>query len=278
MDEVVANSKTIIEQGSKSFAAAAKLFDTQTRENAFMLYAWCRYCDDQIDGHELGFGQSSPQPDEQLSILEALKSQTESAMAGDPTSHPVFAAFQRVYQSCRIPTRYPMELLEGFAMDVDKHRYRTLEDTLRYSYHVAGVVGAMMASIMGVKDAATLERAIDLGIAFQLTNISRDVMEDASDSRVYLPADWLAEAGAPVDAEDFPGNEARIAAVVERLLNEADRYYDSSLHGIAQLPLRCAWAIAAARSVDPIPVEKAANAPYVQVCESPPTITSPGRI
>lgn len=249
MDPIVANSKAIIEQGSKSFAAAAKLFDAETRANAFMLYAWCRHCDDQIDGQELGFGQKSPAPEAQLTILNHLTRQTEDAMAGRETEDPVFAAFQRVYRDCSIPRRYPLELLQGFAMDVEQQEYLTLDDTLRYSYHVAGVVGAMMAAIMGVEGQSTIQRAVDLGIAFQLTNISRDVMEDAADGRVYLPRQWLEEANAPASAADFPGEELALSRVVARLLDEADRYYDSAVHGIAQLPFRCAWAIAAARKV-----------------------------
>ena len=114
---------------------------------------------------------------------------------------------------------------------------------------VAGVVGAMMASVMGVRDRPTMERAIDLGIAFQLTNISRDVMEDAADGRVYLPADWLEEEGAPLNPAEFPGAEPALYRVVKRLLDEADRYYESAGVGIARLPFRCAWAIAAARRV-----------------------------
>ena len=126
MDPVVAHSKAIIEQGSKSFAAAAKLFDPVTRERAFMLYAWCRHCDDRIDGQELGFGQNSPAPAQQLAILEELTIWTEAAMAGEPQTDPVFQALQRVFVECDMPRRYPLELLEGFAMDV---RRSSLSDT-----------------------------------------------------------------------------------------------------------------------------------------------------
>jgi phytoene synthase len=249
VDPVVANAKAIIEEGSKSFAAASKLFDLPTREKAFMLYAWCRHCDDQIDGQELGFGQQSPEPAAQRRILGELIAATEAAMAGAETEDPVFAAFQRVYHDCSIPRRFPLDLLQGFAMDVDNFVYESFDDTLLYCYHVAGVVGAMMATIMGVKDPAIINRAVDLGIAFQLTNISRDVMEDAADGRVYLPAAWLREAGAPTDPALFPGHEQQVFSVVKRMLAEADRYYSSSVFGIARLPFRCAWAIAAARSV-----------------------------
>jgi phytoene synthase len=214
-----------------------------------MLYAWCRHCDDCIDGQELGFGQQSPAPAQQRAILEALTRDTEAAMAGQQTEDRVFAAFQRVFVESDMPRRYPLDLLQGFAMDVQDHVYQSFDDTLVYCYHVAGVVGAMMAKIMGVNDPETINRAVDLGIAFQLTNISRDVMEDAADGRVYLPADWLREAQAPTDPQQFPGHEQQIFVVVQRMLQEADRYYDSAVYGIAQLPFRSAWAIAAARAV-----------------------------
>ncbi|MEM8765830.1 MAG: phytoene/squalene synthase family protein [Pseudomonadota bacterium] len=249
MDPVVEHARAVIEQGSKSFATAAKLFDRTTRERAFMLYAWCRHCDDRIDGQELGFGQSSPAPEEQLKILEELTVQTTAALDGGTVTEPVFQALQRVFDACEIERRYPLELLEGFSMDVQRREYLTLEDTLLYCYHVAGVVGAMMAAVMGVRDRATLDRAIDLGIAFQLTNISRDVMEDAADDRIYLPREWLVEAGAPTAPGEFPGAEAPVFTVVERLLDEADRYYASAVHGIRALPFRCAWAIATAARV-----------------------------
>ena len=249
MDPVVANARAIIRKGSKSFAAAARLFDPETRDKAFMLYAWCRYCDDQIDGQDLGFGQQSPEAEEQQRILARLAQQTEAAMAGEPTDDPVFSAFQRVFQHAGIDRRYPLELLDGFAMDVSRRDYLSIDDTLLYCYHVAGVVGAMMATIMGVSDQATLNRAIDLGLGFQLTNICRDVLEDAADGRIYLPRNWLIEAGAPTRADEFAGAEPALFKVVERVLDEADRYYASAAHGISRLPFRSAWAIAAARNV-----------------------------
>ncbi len=249
MDPVVANAQRIIERGSKSFAAAAKLFDPVTRDKAFLLYAWCRHCDDRIDGQELGFGQRSPEPEEQLAILEELTRQTEAAMRGETMTDPVFQAFQRVFIDSGIERRFPLELLKGFAMDVARREYLTLDDTLLYCYRVAGVVGAMMGAIMGVRDRSTLNRAVDLGIAFQLTNISRDVMEDAQDGRVYLPREFLEAAGAPTAPEAFAGAETLLFPAVERLLDEADRYYASAEHGIAELPFRSAWAVAAARRV-----------------------------
>jgi phytoene synthase len=142
-----------------------------------------------------------------------------------------------------------MEHLDGFEMDVEGRRYKTLDDTIDYCYHVAGVVGIMMAHIMGVRDEPTLDRATDLGLAFQLTNICRDVVEDAEIGRIYLPQDVLTEVGVPIDAVASPEHRRALHQVVSRVLAEADRYYASSWLGISQLPFRSAWAVAAANAV-----------------------------
>lgn len=248
-DEVVESSRDMIVRGSKSFAAAARLFDAPTRASAYMLYAWCRYCDDQIDSQYLGFGASSARQAGDPRRLQQLCEETRRALAGEKVEHPVFIALQRVVQRHRIPTRYPLELLEGFAMDVEGRSYVRLEDTLLYCYHVAGVVGVMMAHVMGVRDRETLHRAADLGIALQLTNIARDVTEDARVGRVYLPRDWLEAEGVPVANLLAAEHRAAVAEVAQRLLREAQRYYDSANQGLSRLSFRAAWAVATARGV-----------------------------
>jgi len=243
------HGQEVIEKGSKSFAAAARLFDPATRDGAYMLYAWCRHCDDETDDQKLGFGATALAADEARSRVDRLRARTLSALAGEPTDDPIFAGLQRVVMTAEIPHRYPMEHLDGFVMDVEGREYRTIDDTIDYCYHVAGVVGVMMAYLMGVRDEPTLDRATDLGLAFQLTNICRDVMEDAGVGRVYLPRDWLAEAGVPVDRISRPEHRAGVFEVARRLLVEADRYYASSWLGISRLPARSAWAVAAANAV-----------------------------
>src|SRR6202789_4323157 len=249
--DLAQTSRETIRKGSKSFAAAAALFDAATREDAEMLYAWCRHCDDVIDGQELGHGMATPDAASANQRLTALYEKTRAALAGQPTDDPEFAAFQRVALRRQIPERYAIELLDGFARDVSARRYETLEDTLDYCWHVAGVVGVMMALVMGVKpsDLATLRRAQDLGLAFQLTNISRDVVEDAANGRIYLPAHWLADAGVPEAQIAAPAHRAALFAVTRRLLATAEPYYASAIAGLPPLPFRSAWAIAAARGV-----------------------------
>ena len=250
-DAVLAASKASIVKGSKSFRSASRLFDAEVREDAWLLYAWCRRCDDEIDGQDHGFGHENLSPAEQQRRLNRLYDQTRRALAGETMDDQTFAAFQRVALRHRLPERWPLDLLDGFAMDVEHREYRTIEDVLTYCWHVAGVVGVMMARVMHVSDAAVLRRAQDLGLAFQLTNISRDVIEDAQDGRVYLPADWLVEAGIAPTAQAVadPANRAAVHAVTRRLLAVAEPYYDSARDGLRGLPFRSSMAIAAARGV-----------------------------
>ncbi|MDU6410258.1 MAG: 15-cis-phytoene synthase CrtB [Yersiniaceae bacterium] len=235
--------------GSKSFATASKLFDAGTRRSALMLYAWCRHCDDVIDDQTLGFASPGHQPDSPEQRLTLLKALTRRAYAGMPMEDPAFAAFQEVALAHAIPQQQAFDHLEGFAMDVRGERYETFGDTLRYCYHVAGVVGLMMARVMGVRDDAVLDRACDLGLAFQLTNIARDIVEDAQVGRCYLPAEWLAAAGIPPAEVADPAHRAALVPLAARLVAEAEPYYASARAGLAGLPLRSAWAIATARGV-----------------------------
>lgn len=248
-DPVVSNSEVAIAHGSQSFSAAVRLFDKVTREDAVMLYAWCRHCDDVIDGQTMGHAQETNFRDGQRDRLIELRQKTAAALANESTEDPVFEALRRVMARYVIPARHPQELLAGFEMDVADRHYATIGDTLDYCYHVAGVVGVMMAMIMGASDPKVLDRACDLGLAFQLTNIARDVIDDARVGRVYVPADILERHGiVSIDPDDLTQRTALHGAALE-LLDIAEQYYASAYAGIAALPARSAWAIAAARRV-----------------------------
>ncbi|CAN5467435.1 phytoene/squalene synthase family protein [soil metagenome] len=243
------HASQVIRAGSSSFAAAARLFDESTRQSTVMLYAWCRHCDDVIDGQQLGHGQLEGDRENGLEQLMALEAATLRACLGQPDDHPVFIGLAEVVRRHGLPQHLPMEHLRGFRMDVMHAQYRTLDDTLLYCYRVAGVVGLMMAHVMGTRDAATLDRACDLGIAFQLTNIARDIVEDAKIGRVYVPGEWLDDAGIAVDELTLPDHRRALAGIAAKLVASADPYYASALDGIGALPLRSAWSVATARDV-----------------------------
>jgi phytoene synthase len=246
--ELFRQAAQTIAAGSRSFAAASRLMDPATRESTVLLYAWCRHCDDVVDGQQLGHAQQGAA--DGAHRLQELQAMTAAACAGEPADDPVFAGLAEVVRRHAIPPELPLEHLAGFAMDVQGARYRTFDDLLQYCWRVAGVVGVMMARVMGATRAETLDRACDLGMAFQLTNIARDVLEDAGIGRVYLPADWLAEEGIH-DLQGLldPAHREALAVVAARLVAAAEPYYRSARGGIGDLPMRCAWSIATARDV-----------------------------
>ncbi|ASR43372.1 phytoene synthase [Xanthomonas citri pv. mangiferaeindicae] len=248
-DALLAHAHRTIAVGSKSFATASRLFDARTRRSAVLLYAWCRHCDDVVDSQQLGAGGAIEPDGRGAERLRELYAQTHRAYAGETMTEPAFAALQAVARAHRIPISLPLAHLDGFAMDVEGQRYDTLDDTLRYCYHVAGVVGLMMARIMGAHDEATLDRACDLGLAFQLTNIARDIVDDAQLGRCYLPETWLAAHRVPRAELADPRRRHALAEMAAALVRAAEPYYASARHGLTALPLRSAWAVATAHGV-----------------------------
>ena len=171
LEQSIDRCREMITHGSKSFSLASRLFPKKEREAAFMLYGWCRFCDDQIDE-----AVEQGKPELLSDRLGWLREETRNAFAGVPSNHAVFVAFSHLIKEYRIPEHYALELLEGMAMDVRNTRYETFDDLLVYCYRVAGVVGLMMSHVMGISSEDALRRACDLGLAMQLTNISRDIL------------------------------------------------------------------------------------------------------
>ena len=184
----MAACRALMKGGSKSFFAASLLLPTSVCEPATALYAFCRLADDAIDD---GGG---------LEALQGLYDRLDRIYARDPAPIPADRAFAEVVARYGIPKALPAALIEGFEWDERGRTYDTLSDLTAYAARVAGTVGAMMTMLMGVRDADAVARACDLGIAMQFTNIARDVGEDARLGRIYLPRDWLREAGIDPDA------------------------------------------------------------------------------
>ncbi len=228
-----------IRHGSRSFYAASKLLPSRVRDPALALYAFCRLADDAVD----------LQQDKAAAVLD-LRDRLDLAYSGTPRDTPTDRAFAAMIRDHDMPRALPEALLEGFAWDAMDRRYETLSDLRAYAARVAAAVGAMMTVLMGVRDAHALARACDLGVAMQLTNIARDVGEDAREGRLYLPLDWMAELGLEPDAflaDPRPGPE--LAEINRRLLKEAARLYNRSEAGVKALPVTCRPGILAARHV-----------------------------
>lgn len=197
------------------------------REPARELYAFCRLADDAVDGG-----------DDAGAAVAMLHARLDALYAGRPD--PADARFAEVVERHAIPRALPDALIEGFAWDAQGRRYDTLHALHAYAARVAGSVGAMMSLVMGAASREALARACDLGIAMQLSNVARDVGEDARRGRLYLPLDWMHAEG--LDPGDFlrnPCHTPALARVVMRLLDDASRLYASARGGIAHLPADC---------------------------------------
>ena len=237
--EDVVSCRGLIRTGSKSFYAASLLLPRGMRDPAYAVYAFCRLADDEVDLTE-----------DPKAGLKRLRERLIAVYDGTPWDIPADRALADTARDFGIPKSLFDALLEGFEWDVDGRTYETLDDLYGYAARVAGAVGAIMTLLMGRRGAGTLARACDLGVAMQLTNISRDVGEDARDGRIYLPLSWLREAG--IEPEDFladPSHSPALASVVARLLDAAEDLYGRSGPGVAELPFGCRPAINAARRI-----------------------------
>jgi len=225
--------------GSKSFFAASRVLPKRVRNPSIALYAFCRLMDDIVDDGS-----------DDISIIQTLQERIDLIYRGQPMDVPADRALAIVVAEYRIPKTLLEALLEGFKWDKMGRRYNTIDELYEYAARVAGSVGAMMSLIMGTRYREPIERACELGLAMQLTNIARDVGEDARNGRLYLPLDWLREEG--IDPDTWLKNPvftSEIARIVERLLKTADTLYQRSQNGITKLPRDCRAAIYGARLV-----------------------------
>lgn len=235
----MAACRAAIRTGSLSFHAASRLLPPQVRDPALVLYAFCRVADDEVDE-----GQ------DKVGAVLRLGERLELVYQGRPKNGYADRAFAEVVELFEMPRTLPEALLEGLAWDAMGRRYETLSGVLSYSARVAAAVGAMMCVLMKARGADTLARACDLGLAMQLTNIARDVGEDARAGRLFLPLDWLAQEG--LDPEALiraPNPSLALGRVTARLLREADAFYRRADAGVSALPFACRPGIFAARHI-----------------------------
>jgi len=229
--------RAMIREGSKTFYTSSKLFPRRIRDASRALYAFCRVADDAVD-----------QTDDIEAALRDLKDRLDAIERHEPHPHAADRVYADLAYRYAIPPTLPDALIDGFVWDASGQRCRSESDLIAYAVRVAGAVGAMMAIIMEARSPEAIARATDLGIAMQLTNIARDVGEDARMNRLYLPETWMRKAG--LDPDEFlnaPIHSPQLVIVIKRLLALADHFYDRALPGIALLPRRCRPAIHAAR-------------------------------
>jgi phytoene synthase len=221
---------------ARSFRWASAFLSRSQRRRVAALYSFCRAVDDLADGDWV-----TPEARRDLeSLLLAVAAEPE----GEAVWPESYLWFRDLCFECGIDFRVVRELLLGMASDVGVVRLQSDRDLVQYCYRAAGTVGVMMCSVLGVRDARAWRHAVDLGIAMQMTNICRDVREDAAGCRVYLPADRLAAYGAtPEQLVEGEVDPEAVSVVVSDVLGLAERYYQSGDAGMRYLPARARWAV-----------------------------------
>lgn len=236
-----AHFRAVLQTGSKSFSFASRFLSGGRRNDAAVLYTFCRAVDDIAD--------ETTDPEFASKELAAMADE----LRGLRPARAEVDAFLEVAQRRRIDVKAAHHLIEGALSDLHGVCIRTDGELLRYAYQVAGTVGLMMCGVLGVRDPDALPFAVDLGIAMQLTNILRDVKEDALRNRIYLPATRLEAAGVEADRLLWAArHEQRLSAlprVVQGLAAWADSYYRSGDRGLRYIPTRPRWAILVASRV-----------------------------
>ncbi len=236
-----AEARAVIRRHSKSFSLASVLLGPALRDDASVLYAYCRRADDAVD---------LVAPAEAPGRVAALERELDAVYAGQSLREPALAEFQRLVFDKRIPRAYPEALLEGFRLDAAGQRYETLAELLHYCWCVAGSVGAMMCHVLGVRRERAVVHGVHLGMAMQLTNVCRDVAEDWQRGRLYLPLEVAPGlSGARPSRAVPPKLVPHMARAVRTLLREADVLYASGDAGLRYLPFRARWGVATARRV-----------------------------
>lgn len=231
-------SEIVLQRHARSFYLASRFLPADVRADAAALYAFCRHVDDLAD--------EAPDPSAARVDLDAL----DAEVAGERPPRALVETLFDVADRRGMALTFARELIGGCRSDLEPVEIPDDDALVAYGYAVAGTVGGLMCGVLGVTHARALRHAVDLGIAMQLTNICRDVAEDARRGRVYLPRNRLLAAGtSPEAVRAGTAGEAEVMTVVRQVLDVADARYASAREGFRYIPLRQRFAIAVAARV-----------------------------
>jgi 15-cis-phytoene synthase len=230
---------------AKSFYISAQLFPREQRWATYAVYGFCRYADNIVDVPR------ERSNDELFGEIEALRRELDLCYRTGESEHPVMRPFALVARRYGVPIAYAQDLLLGVVMDANEQyrRYESFDDLYVFCYRVASVVGLMMTSVLGYADDTALLYAEKMGIAMQLTNILRDVQEDAKLGRIYLPSEDLRRFEVSEDDIIHERFTPNVRALMQFQVERAHRYYDEATPGIRLLPRQSQFAIYAASRI-----------------------------
>jgi phytoene synthase len=209
--------RAVAKQRARNFYYSFILLPAEKKNAMCAMYAFMRYCDDLSDD-----------PGATRSAIDRWREALTEALAGRPDTNPTWPAFLDAVDRYCIPHEYFFEMIEGVASDIDPRTIATFDELYQYCYRVASVVGLTTIHIFGFTSSDALPLAEKCGIAFQLTNILRDVREDAALGRIYLPAEDLARFGVSVDDLKNARRTEQFGRLMDFETTRARRYYRES--------------------------------------------------
>jgi phytoene synthase len=236
-NEALEAAGDVLAMKGRSFHWARRLMSKTHAARATRLYALCRYLDDLSD-------EATSQDEARVALTAARQ-----AIETGNTTNPVLRDGLDLMRECAIEASIVLELIHGISSDLEPVRMANEAELLCYSYRVAGTVGLMMCRVLDVTDPAALAHAVDLGIAMQLTNISRDISEDAGAGRRYLPATLVGELDPAELISPTESLQPLVRSSLKNLLDLADQFYQSGELGLPYLPFRARCGILVAARV-----------------------------
>lgn len=225
----------VIQSGSKTFYKAFSLLPKADRQAVYAIYTFCRFLDDTVD--------ESDTPKESLMVF---LNEFKRFRNGEVLNKPLWIALADVFERYEMDETPFLELAEGMRWDIEKNRYQTLEETEQYSYYVASTVGLMLLPILAPQQPDLRKSAIDLGIAMQLTNILRDVGEDAKRGRIYLPHSWMETYGVTAESLLAGCPSGDFIGLWEEVALRAEHLYDAAIPSFDRYPRESRRALKAA--------------------------------
>lgn len=232
LDIAYKHCKNITRTFAKTFYFTSFFLPGEKRNSSYAVYAFCRYMDDLVDRGEVIHHKQISEKEKILQAINTWKNDLRSVYNGDFIDNPIMIAWKDTLSKYDIPEKYPNELIDGVNMDLTIKRYESFEQLREYCYKVASVVGLMTISIFGYADKDAFSYAIDMGIAMQLTNILRDIKEDAGRNRIYIPADELRDFD--YSEEDLMNSEFNdnFKKLMKYQIERAEEYYSKADKGI----------------------------------------------
>jgi len=226
------NAETVFKAHAKTFSFAARLLPQTTYAHASELYAFCRYCDDLAD---------DALDDNQKRLARVRLDDISYALTINGSDDLKLKAMIELINHQKVPLKSALKLVDGIKRDLGTVKILNESELIEYAYQVAGTVGEMMCPLLGSVDHLATQYASHLGIAMQLTNIVRDVMEDAWLNRLYLPVEWLGfdEPNLVLNQE----NRFATQSAMKKTLSLAETYYQSACHGLKFIPARSRFTV-----------------------------------